>query len=208
MYHFFVYSLAICRLFAGNSTCVIFVNFVFPLFYCQANSNKGKKFHSKPNRNQNSDEEVSDEENEDDIDSNYRPSTGGSGSGSGSSSNSGSGGSGKNYNNENKIISQLQSPHRPIAAQPSSSNTTHKNNQNHTFGSKNVIEANKNTPEEHSLGTSTGTEFKKINRSNFDINKDMEREKEREADEIDIGFVPSFLEPGRQPRQKRFVTCF
>ena len=178
----------------------------FSLFYCQGNSNKGKEFNSKPNRNQNSDEEVSDEENEDDNDNHYRPSTGGSGSGS--NSGSGSGGSGRNYNNENKIISQLQSPHRPIAAQPSSTNATHKNNQNHTFGSKNIIEANKNTPEEHSSGTSIGTEFKKINRSNFDINKDMEREKEREADEIDIGFVPSFLEPGRQPRQKRSITCF
>jgi hypothetical protein len=42
------------------------------------------------------------------------------------------------------------------------------------------------------------------------ITKDPEKGKDKDEENtevVDIGFVPSFLEPGRQMRQKRYLIC-
>lgn len=81
------------------------------------------------------------------------------------------------------------SPHRPTTQLPSSLSHPH------------VKGGSTTVPYTPSFSTSTTA----ADDNDFDgkaVGGDQMREKEKES-EVDIGFVPSFLESGRQPRQRR-----
>lgn len=97
------------------------------------------------------------------------------------------------------------SPHRPSALLPSSSLSytagggLSSSSATSTAGSRKVFDGSSRAG---AAGGGAG-----VGGGTSALTPDTEVFPPKESDEVDIGFVPSFLEPGRQPRQKRYSTA-
>ena len=84
------------------------------------------------------------------------------------------------------------SPHRPTTEQPSSLSHPH------TKGG-----VSSSVPYSSSFSTSSAAAAGVVDDDGKTMKIVQTKEKEKESEVVDIGFVPSFLDSGRQPRQRR-----